>query len=183
MFLQITYSSLNRIVCLVIYSIQAWIVQPHHYSGLFMNSWIVLGPLKRGSDDVRSGLEGGQKVSKDVACCSWVPSIKWGENVAGRSVLKHLTVNSYRKCIKCMDQTAIRRLLPAAQRLFEQLLNSSQALSILFRLEYFSNLTIQAWIVFKPHYSGHYSWIVTYSRHSLKCVQGCSHLEAECRPV
>ena len=39
-----------------------------------------------------------------------------------------------------MDRTEIRRLLPAAQRLFEQLLNSSQALSILFRLEYFSNL-------------------------------------------
>ena len=47
-------------------------------------------------------------------------------------------------CIKCMDQTAIRRPLPTAQRPFEQLLNSYQALSILFRLEYFPNLTIQA---------------------------------------
>ena len=103
-----------------------------------------------------------------------------GKNVAVRSILKHLTVNSYRKCIKCMDQTEIRRLLPAAQRLFEQLLNSSQALSILFRLEYFSNLTIQAWIVFKPHYSGHYSWIVTYSRHSLMLDWGSPHFGQVC---
>ena len=168
MFLQITYSSLNRIVCLVIYSIQTWIVQPHHYSGLFMNSWIVLGPLKRGSDDVRSGLE---EYWKRVRRCQKMLLLGAFDQMRGnrcwRSVLKHLTVNSYRKCIKCMDQTAIWRPLPTAQRLFEQLLNSSQALSILFRLEYLPNLTIQAWIVFKPHYSGHYSWIVTYSRHSL----------------
>ena len=171
MFLQITYSSLNRIVCLVIYAIQAWIVQPHHYSGLFMNSWIVLG-IGTAEERVRWCPEWSGRGPEGVnRCCSWAPSIKWGETVAGRSVLKHLTVNSYRKCIKCMDQTAIRRPLPTAQRLFEQLLNSSQALSILFRLEYFPNLTIQAWIVFKPHYSGHYSWIVTYSRASLPCAR------------
>ena len=41
--------------------------------------------------------------------------------VADRSVLKHLAVNSYRKWIKYVDQTAIQRSLPTPQRLFEQL--------------------------------------------------------------
>ena len=52
--------------------------------------------------------------------------------VAEKSVLKHLTVCSDRKRIKFVHQSATQRFVIDPQRLFEQLLNSSATVPILF---------------------------------------------------
>ena len=59
--------------------------------------------------------------------------IRFGGIVAEKSVLKHLTVYSDRKRIKYVHQSATQRFVIGPQRLFEQLLNSSATVPIVFK--------------------------------------------------
>ena len=75
---------------------------------------------------VWKGSEGVQKYQY------WILLIRIGERVADKSILKQLTVDSYRKRIKFVHQTVIQRFDIGPKRLFEQLLNSSGTVPILF---------------------------------------------------